>query len=236
LSSSCPTIPRVGSVTVLGVASQTTAGLSTYYTRDPAGSLLSQRTPVGTQYLITDAIGSVVAVTDAEGRSLASYRYDPFGAAAEVTGDPAVTPWRYAGAYLDATGLYHMGERYYDPALGRFTQQDPIHNPLDPKLWNRYVYVGNDPINFIDPSGLSGCALAGGTEGFVVGVEVIRSFVYGAVLGGGIAALIGKGLIALGVSVPVLGPVVAAAALLVGAAAAIGKHNEICKRGSYGGS
>jgi uncharacterized protein RhaS with RHS repeats len=48
-----------------------------------------------------------------------------------------------------------MGERYYDSTLGRWTQQDPIVDVLDPKLWNRYVYVGNDPINYVDPSGLS---------------------------------------------------------------------------------
>ena len=47
-----------------------------------------------------------------------------------------------------------MGARYYDPSLGRFTQQDPVFNPLDPKQWNRYVYTGDDPVNFDDPTGL----------------------------------------------------------------------------------
>ena len=44
--------------------------------------------------------------------------------------------------------------RYYDSTTGRLTQVDPIVNPLDPKQWNRYVYVGDDPVNFTDLNGL----------------------------------------------------------------------------------
>jgi hypothetical protein len=32
---------------------------------------------------------------------------------------------------------------------------DPLVGPLDPKQWNRYVYVGDDPVNFVDPTGLN---------------------------------------------------------------------------------
>ncbi len=59
-------------------------------------------------------------------------------------------PWRYTGQYQDtATGLYKMGARYYEPELGRWTQQDP--SGLDA---NAYTYVGGNPVNFVDPSGL----------------------------------------------------------------------------------
>ncbi|MGI8690096.1 MAG: RHS repeat-associated core domain-containing protein [Thermomicrobiales bacterium] len=69
---------------------------------------------------------------------------------------------RYTGAYLDSTGLYKMGARYYDPARGRFTQLDP--------LGNGYVYASDNPVNFIDPSGLDECSsttgnCAGGMTG-----------------------------------------------------------------------
>jgi hypothetical protein len=50
-----------------------------------------------------------------------------------------------------------MGARYYDPSTGRFTQEDALANPLDPKAWNSYVYVGGDPVNFTDLSGQSAC-------------------------------------------------------------------------------
>jgi RHS repeat-associated protein len=64
--------------------------------------------------------------------------------------------WRYAGQYQDtSTGLYKMGARYYQPELGRWSQQDPSGQEA-----NAYLYVGANPINFIDPSGLlSKCAV-----------------------------------------------------------------------------
>ncbi|MEU0025124.1 RHS repeat-associated core domain-containing protein [Streptomyces sp. NPDC006335] len=42
-----------------------------------------------------------------------------------TTTEAAPQSCRYSGAYLDPTGLYKMGARYYDPQLGRFTQPDP---------------------------------------------------------------------------------------------------------------
>jgi RHS repeat-associated protein len=61
---------------------------------------------------------------------------------------------RYAGYYFDyQTSLYKVGQRYYDPALGRWTQPDPLDQPLDQRGWNPYTYAGNDPIDFTDPSG-----------------------------------------------------------------------------------
>jgi len=140
---------------VLGINRETTAGQSTYVDRDPSGRLISQRTSLGAQYLISDAMGSVVAVLDTQGGSLSRYEYDPFGQTIETSGVADITRWRFSGAYLDRTGLYKMGARYYDPAIGRWTQQDPVFNPVDPQLWNRYVYAGNDPINYVDPDGFN---------------------------------------------------------------------------------
>jgi RHS repeat-associated protein len=65
-------------------------------------------------------------------------------------------PYRYAGqagAYQDAeTGLVLMGYRYYDPSTGRFLTKDPIGFAV---RINQYAYAGNDPVNFMDPYGLS---------------------------------------------------------------------------------
>ncbi len=61
-------------------------------------------------------------------------------------------PFRYTGREYDAeSGLYYYRARYYDPALGRFLSEDPIG--LEGGI-NPYAYVGNDPVNNRDPSGL----------------------------------------------------------------------------------
>jgi len=46
-----------------------------------------------------------------------------------------------------------MGERYYDPALGRFTQRDPQPHLGDPAQQSAYTYAADDPVNLMDPNG-----------------------------------------------------------------------------------
>jgi len=60
--------------------------------------------------------------------------------------------------------LYHTGARYYDPRLGRFLQPDPIGQAGGVNL---YAYVGNDPLNGTDPSGLWGIFGSWGLTGVV---------------------------------------------------------------------
>jgi RHS repeat-associated protein len=57
-------------------------------------------------------------------------------------------PFQYAGYYNDGTGLYHVGARYYDAAIGRFSQQDPSGQEA-----NAYAYAGDSPVNATDPTG-----------------------------------------------------------------------------------
>lgn len=55
---------------------------------------------------------------------------------------------------LDAVGLVHMNGRVYDPLVGRMISADPtVPDPMNAQAWNRYSYVGNDPLAFTDPSG-----------------------------------------------------------------------------------
>lgn len=101
---------------------------------------------------VRDRQGTVRGLLDGATRALVSrYDYDPWGLPQGGTGT-VENPFRYNGRELDAeTGLYFNRARYYDPQLGRFISPDPIG--LDGGI-NLYAYVGNDPVNQRDPSGL----------------------------------------------------------------------------------
>ena len=128
-----------------GLLSATTSGASTYYERDPSGTLISERGPGGEFYYVTDGLGSTVALVDTTGTVQATDSYDPYGNATSVGGPNLAiangNPFRYAGGY-------------YDTTTGRWTQQDSLNTPLDPTNGNRYAYTGDDPTNGIDLQGL----------------------------------------------------------------------------------
>jgi len=81
----------------------------------------------------------------------ATYNYDAFGNPTESIGGEATNnPLRYNGQYHDdETGLIYLRNRYYDPSIGRFTQEDPAKDGT-----NWYVYCENNPVNMVDPGGL----------------------------------------------------------------------------------
>jgi RHS repeat-associated protein len=165
---------------ILGLVSETTGGASTYYTRDAGGSLIAERTPVGDFYYVYDGQGSVIALVEPNGTQRAAYTYDPYGGHATATamnGALPPNPWRWSGSYLDATGLYKMGARYYDPTLGRFTQVDPVEGGS----CNNYDYGCGDPVNNDDLDGtrcLTGVARRVQEQGHTR--EICRSVARGA--------------------------------------------------------
>jgi len=108
-------------------------------------------------YFHNDHLGTPQAMSDAAGRKVWEAEYEPFGKAT-VNEDPdgdgqiVINNLRFPGQYYDAeTGLHYNYHRDYDPATGRYLQPDPIG--LLGGL-NQYSYVRNNPVNFIDPSGL----------------------------------------------------------------------------------
>lgn len=107
-------------------------------------------TAAGSRYYYHfDGLGSVVALTGVLGDIVEIYGYDPYG----FTDSPSVVgnPYLYTGRQYDSeTGLYYYRARYYDPALARFLQVDPIGYLGG---MNLYAYCGNTPVNLDDPSG-----------------------------------------------------------------------------------
>ena len=139
---------------LLGVGSRSDQGASAYYTRDDNGTLLGERLSAGDYYYLQDGLGSIVAVTDSAGSAANTYSYDPYGQSTKTTGT-VPNAFGYAQGLQAPAGLYHFGQRYYDPGAGRWTQQDPAVEPGDPVQANRYLYAGVDPLNNVDPSGSS---------------------------------------------------------------------------------
>jgi RHS repeat-associated protein len=91
----------------------------------------------------------------AQGGSVAgATRYLPYGAIRLETG-VWPTDRRFTGQrWEQGLGLYDYNARFYDPALGRFLQPDPIvPEPGNPQALNRYAYVYNNPLRYTDPSG-----------------------------------------------------------------------------------
>jgi len=112
------------------------------------------RTDVGagkTSFLLSDALGSSIALTDAVGAVQTEYSYEPFGKTT-LTGASNTNPFEFTARENDGTGLHYYRNRYYHSALQRFISEDPIE--FAGGDINLYAYVGNSPQTFTDPHGL----------------------------------------------------------------------------------
>ncbi|MFJ3508574.1 RHS repeat-associated core domain-containing protein [Streptomyces luteogriseus] len=132
----------------LGLSARTTAGADMGFNGEPRGTLNSMTTGGKTYYYLTDAIGSVVALADADGNRVNTYTYtytySPRGVRVLAQSfEPLAQTYRFAG-YQDPTGLYHFQARYYDANIGRFTQPDPSGQEKNP-----YLYAEADPLAVI---------------------------------------------------------------------------------------
>ena len=114
-------------------------------------------------FLYADERGSIIGRTDSSGALVTANSYDEYG----IPGSSNVGLFQYTGqAWISQLGMYSYKARLYSPTLGRFLQTDPI-GYADGANW--YAYVGDDPINNRDPSGLGGCPPGVGGEIVVCG-------------------------------------------------------------------
>jgi len=181
---------------------------------------LMLRTSSGTVSLyVYSGIGSPVGLLTDFSTQAFAYQFDPYGVPVltVTSGGSGVpqNPFLFAGGIQDrATGWVKYGARWYNPAIGRWTQQDTLDIPLDPNNANRYAYAGNDPINNIDPTGRctiytfaavagtigGAAALIGGTVGGAAGllggpfapITVGGGAAGGALIGGAFGLLVGS--------------------------------------------
>jgi len=99
-----------------------------------------------------DGRGNVSALLDSSPAVAAAYAYDGYGNILSKTGS-LDQPFRFSTkAYDEKTGLSYYGYRFYSPVSGRWMTRDPLGEAGG---FNLYRFVRNDPINVIDPMGLS---------------------------------------------------------------------------------
>lgn len=142
---------------------------------------IAKRTGTGDfwfRYPHRDHLGSIVAMTESGGLLWERSGFDPWGKRTDFstwnppapntfvpggsgsggTAQAVVSTKRgYTGhEHVDQLGFVHMNGRIYDPELGKFFSADPtMQFPESTQGFNRYVYAGNNPLSFTDPSGFS---------------------------------------------------------------------------------
>ena len=133
-------------------------GVTTYYVGNHFEWTGSQRVAMRDNntlyYLLGDHLGSTAKTYNAATGATTELRYHPYGETRYTSGTTP-TSYQFTGQRNDYyIKLYDMGARMYDPELGRFISADSIiPNPANPQSLNRYSYVYNSPLKYIDPSG-----------------------------------------------------------------------------------
>jgi RHS repeat-associated protein len=129
-------------------------------------------------YYHADAIGDIRELTDATGAVVNDYSFLPFGetlSSSETVNNPFQYGGEYGGYQLGG-GRVQLRNRSYDPLLGRFAELDPIE--LSGGDANLFRYVGNDPVNNVDPTGFYREAVAtppqGGTDKGQLSAPILR--------------------------------------------------------------
>lgn len=116
--------------------------------------LISQDDGTDRVYYQVDGLGSTRNITDSNGDVVVEYTFDAYGNLINQVGD-SENNYLFTGEQFDnEIGLNYNRARYYDPNTGRFISRDPFEGfNNQPVTLHDYLYVGNNPVNAIDPSG-----------------------------------------------------------------------------------
>ena len=140
-----------------------------YYIYDESGSIAGMRYRTSSYaagvfdeyYFEKNLQGDVVAIYNASGTKLISYKYDAWGNFTTTYHNGGAStsarynPFRYRGYYYDdSTGLYYLNTRYYDPSIGRFLSADSYVSTGQGIIGNNmYAYCNNNPVMYVDFGG-----------------------------------------------------------------------------------
>ena len=117
-------------------------------------------------YLFADHLSSSNVSRRGDGSQTVTQRYYPWDTVRSRSNNALPTGYTYTGQLDTGAGLMYYGARYYDAALGRFIQPDTIVPEVqNPQALNRYSYVLNNPLRFIDDSGKMPIDIVGGGGG-----------------------------------------------------------------------
>jgi len=143
------------------------------------------------KYLLGDNLGSTNVIVNALGEVEQRLAFDPWGMRLNVgdtTSVNSITNRGYTGHEMDdEIGVINMNARIYDPFLGRFLSADPVlPDAYDMQSYNRYSYVTNNPLKYIDPTGNVGVSVTiGGGEAIGCAANIygcIASIIFGGIL------------------------------------------------------
>lgn len=117
-----------------------------------SNALAAVRSSGSTYYYHSNLLGSVTEITGSGGAAVNRYTYDQEGSVVSRR-ESITTPFAYAGIYglvADGNGLIYDRARYVSAATDSFISKDPAGTRYDSNL---YRYLGNDPVNNVDPTG-----------------------------------------------------------------------------------